>query len=141
MGAPRPTLERPARLTSALSGSARSLSSHLLGQEEPGQDDRPGLQAAVQDQDLQAADRGGRGGRGARQARCPSLNQGNGPTKNAQLNLEKNLNRTIGRAHALRLQNLPISELQNTSFLMDVPLPLQIPSGRAPWFISMSAGT
>merc|ERR1719192_73283 len=62
------------------------------GQEEPGQDDRPGLQAAVQDQDLQAADRGGRGDRrpqpcqvqegpagaggggGACQARCSSLN-------------------------------------------------------------------
>merc|ERR1711934_600679 len=29
------------------------------GQKEPGQDDRPGLQASVQDQDLQAADRGG----------------------------------------------------------------------------------
>merc|ERR1711982_245917 len=48
----------------------------------------------------------------------PSLNQGNGPAQNAQLNLEKNLNRTIGRAHALRLQKLPISELQNTSFLL-----------------------
>merc|ERR1712226_1125082 len=114
-----------------------------MGQEEPGQDDRPGLQVAVQDQDIQAADRGGRGDRrsqpcqvqegpagagggwGARQARCPSLNQGNGPAKNAQLNLEKNLNRTIGRAHTLRLQKLPISELQNTSFLINFPLPLQ----------------
>merc|ERR1719192_1222627 len=79
------------------------------GQEEPGQDDRPGLQAAVQDQDLQAADRGGRGDRrpqpgqvqegpagaggggGACQARCSSLNRnGNRPShRNAQLNLEK----------------------------------------------------
>merc|ERR1712211_47057 len=74
------------------SASARSWSSPPRGQEEPGQDDRPGLQAAVQDQDLQAADRGGRGDRrpqpcqvqevpagaggggGACQARCSSLN-------------------------------------------------------------------
>merc|ERR1719322_591308 len=41
------------------------------GQEEPGQDDRPGLQAAVQDQDLQAADRGGRGDRRPQPCQVP----------------------------------------------------------------------
>merc|ERR1711899_208992 len=53
------------------------------GQEEPGQDDRPGLQAAVQNQGLQAADRGGRGDR--RPQPCQIRAQDD------QLKLEENL--------------------------------------------------
>merc|ERR1712117_877949 len=125
------------------------------GQEEPGQDDRPGLQAAVQDQDLQAADRGGRGdrrpqpgqvqegptgaggGRGARQARCPSLIQGNGPGLKSSVEFGKKSEQNYWTRPCLRLQKLPVSELQNTSSLI-VPHPLQLPPGRAPWFILMS---
>merc|ERR1712055_604104 len=79
------------------------------GQEEPGQDDRPGRQAAVQDQDLQGTDRGGRGDRrpqpgqvqegaagaggdrGESQARRPHLNQLPVCTMKCQLKLEENL--------------------------------------------------
>ena len=37
---------------------------NILGQEEPGQDERLGNKASGEDQDLQEADRGGRGDRG-----------------------------------------------------------------------------
>merc|ERR1712203_1262899 len=108
------------------------------GQEEPGQDDRPGLQAAVQDQDLQAADRGGRGdrrpqpgqvqegparaggGRGARQACCPSLILPTDPQKSSVEFGKKSeqLCKKNWTSPDLRLQKLPVSELQNTSSLI-----------------------
>merc|ERR1711988_1528165 len=108
------------------------------GQEEPGQDDRPGLQAAVQDQDLQAADRGGRGDRrpqpcqvqegpagaggggGACQARCSSLNlrKPTQPQNCSQLNLEKNLDRS---ANPLNPNNLVGTKVANQR-TPDLPL-------------------
>merc|ERR1712037_419694 len=97
----------------------------------------PCLQAAVQDQDLQAA---ARGGRGARQARCPSLIRGNGPNKKAQLNLEKNLNKLLDEA-MLEATKVASQRTPEHLILIIVPHPLQLPSGCAPWFISMSAGT
>merc|ERR1711974_452693 len=35
----------------------------------------------------------------------------------------------------LRLQKLPVSKIQNTPSLIVLYPPLQVPSGRAPWFI------
>merc|ERR1712039_1145454 len=103
------------------------------GQEEPGQDDRPGLQAAVQDQDLQAADRGGRGDRrpqpgqvqegpagaggggGACQTRCSSLNRNrNRPSHRIdQLNLEKNLDRSANPLYPNNLVGTKVANQRN----------------------------
>merc|ERR1712203_555386 len=102
------------------------------GQEEPGQDDRPGLQAAVQDQDLQAADRGGRGNRrpqpgqvqegpagaggggGACQARCSSLNLRK-PTQpqNCSVEFGKNLDRSANPLNANNLVGTKVAKLRN----------------------------
>merc|ERR1719192_2032492 len=116
------------------------------GQEEPGQDDRPGLQAAVQDQDLQAADRGGRGDRrpqpgqvqegpagaggggGACQARCSSLNLRK-PTESrriAQLNLEKNLDRSANPLNPNNLVGTKVANQRNPELpLTSPPSPLE----------------
>merc|ERR1719192_659457 len=111
------------------------------GQEEPGQDDRPGLQAAVQDQDLQAADRGGRGDRrpqpcqvqegpagaggggGACQARCSSLNLRK-PTEShriAQLNLEKNLDRSANPLNPNNLVGTKVANQRNPEIPLTSP--------------------
>merc|ERR1712037_233195 len=76
----------------------------------------------------------------ARQARCPSLIRGNRPNKKAQLNLEKNLNKLLDEA-MLEATKVASQRTPEHLILIIVPHPLQLPSGRAPWFISMSAGT
>merc|ERR1712117_546385 len=109
--------------------------------EEPGQDDRPGLQAAVQDQDLQAADRGGRGDRrpqpgqvqegpagaggggGACQACCSSLNLRK-PTQLqncSQLNLEKNLDRSANPLNPNNIVGTKVANQRNPELPLTSP--------------------
>merc|ERR1712039_1137188 len=111
------------------------------GQEEPGEDDGAGPEAAAEDPHGQAADRGGRGDRrpqpgqvqegpagaggggGACQARCSSLNRnGNRPShRNAQLNLEKNLDRSANPLNPNNLVGTKVANQRNPELPLTSP--------------------